>query len=60
MSETTTPTKPARTYPAKRQKVPAFARFEGTSAYKISRIRTRAYESFKETRRAAEAATTAA
>jgi hypothetical protein len=51
MSETPTKT-PRREAP--RQKVPAFARYEGTSAWKKDRRRGRAYAEFK----AAQAAKT--
>lgn len=45
MSDTTKSTPPRR--PAKRQKVPAFARYEGTSAWHKDRRRMRAYALFK-------------
>ncbi len=44
MSDTSTPAPPRR--PA-RQKVPAFARYEGTSAWHKDRRRMRAYARFK-------------
>jgi hypothetical protein len=50
-----TPTKAPRRE-APRQKVPAFARYEGTSAYKKDRRRARAYAAFKEAAAKAEKA----
>ena len=46
MSDTPTPATERR-YPAPRQKVPAFARYEGTSAWKKYRRRVRAYARFR-------------
>ena len=48
---------PTKTYAKSRPKVPAFARFEGTSAWKKDRNRARAYARFKaQTRQADRAA----
>lgn len=47
MSETTSPASPAPPRRAARQKVPAFARYEGTSAWHKDRRRVRAYARFK-------------
>lgn len=48
MSDTSTPgaTKAARHYGAPRQKVPPFARYEGTSAWRKNRRRAREYARF--------------
>ena len=57
MSETSTPdaAKPAR-FGNKRSKVPAFARFEETSAWKKYRGRARAYARFRAAARLADEA----
>ncbi len=47
MNDTPAPVK--RTYGPSRKKVPAFARYEGTSAWRKDRRRVRAYEMFKAT-----------
>ena len=49
MSDTTNPAVPqaARRYPPPRQKVPAFARFEGTSAWRKYHRRAREYARFQ-------------
>jgi hypothetical protein len=47
MSETQTPSKPAPRSRKYSQKVPAFARYEGTSAWKKNRRRVRAYAQFR-------------
>jgi len=49
MSHTSTPglTKAARRFGAPRQKVPPFARYEGTSAWKKNRRRVREYARFR-------------
>ena len=48
MTDTKTPPVPATVRrAAPRQKVPAFARYEGTSAWKKDRKRVRAYAAFK-------------
>ena len=49
MSDTTTPgpTQTARRFGAPRQKVPPFARYEGTSAWRKDRRRVRAYARFR-------------
>ncbi len=52
MSDTKTPAPPRR--PAARQKVPAFARYEGTSAWHKDRRRMRAYALFKQAQKKAE------
>jgi hypothetical protein len=49
----TTPTKPARPH---RQKVPPFARYEGTSAWRKDRRRVREYARFKAAQKSAERA----
>ena len=53
MSETPPPSETARSYRAARPKVPPFARFEGTSAWKKERRRAREYARFKEAARQA-------
>ena len=53
MSDTPTPAPAKRTYPARRQKVPAFARYQGTSAWKKYRLRARAYARVQAAERAA-------
>ena len=54
MSDTTTTTASTTTkvYPKARPKVPAFARYEGTSAFRISRVRARDYARFKKAQKA--------
>ena len=49
MSDISTPdpTKPARRFGAPRQKVPPFARYEGTSAWRKNRRRVREYARFR-------------
>ncbi len=49
MSDTSTPgpTKAARQYGTPRQKVPPFARYEGTSAWRKNRRRVREYARFR-------------
>ena len=47
MSDTPTPTEAKRRYGAPRQKVPPFARYEGTSAWHKDRRRVRAYARFR-------------
>lgn len=49
MSDTSTPgpTKAKRRYGAPRQKVPPFARYKGTSAWRKDRRRVRAYAWFR-------------
>ena len=42
-------------YGTPRQKVPAFARYEGTSAFRIDRRRAREYARFKAAQKAAGA-----
>ncbi len=54
MSETKTPAPPRR--PGARQKVPAFARYEGTSAWHKDRRRVRAYARFKAAQKQAQPA----
>lgn len=53
MSDTATPADKATRYGPRRQKVPAFARFRGTSFYKKFRTRAREYEKFKAAQRQA-------
>lgn len=56
MSDTAaTPADKATRYGPRRQKVPAFARFRGTSFYKKFRTRAREYEKFKAAQRQAGA-----
>lgn len=43
MSDTPAPAKAKRSYPAARPKVPPFARYEGTSAWRGSKRRVKAY-----------------
>ena len=43
------PAKAKRLYSPSRKKVPAFARYEGTSAWRKDRRRVRAYARFKAT-----------
>jgi len=49
MSDTSTPgaTKAVRRFGAPRQKVPPFARYEGTSAWRKNRRRAREYARFR-------------
>jgi len=49
MSDTSTPgaTEAARRFGAPRQKVPPFARYEGTSAWRKNRRRAREYARFR-------------
>lgn len=49
MSDTPTPglAEPARRFGARRQKVPPFARYEGTSAWRKNRRRVREYARFR-------------
>ena len=56
MSDTPTsaPTKAKRRYGAPRQKVPPFARYEGTSAWHKDRKRRRAYAWFRAAAKQAE------
>ncbi len=51
MSDTSTPgpTKSARRYGTPHQKVPSFARYEGTSAWPKNRRRVREYARFRAT-----------
>jgi hypothetical protein len=51
MTDATTPARKR----APRQKVPAFARYEGTSAWKKDRKKVRAYAIFKEAAQKADA-----
>ena len=60
MSETATSADKAARYGNKRSKVPAFARFEGTSAWKKYRVRARAYAKFRTAERLAKQGTVAA
>ena len=43
----TAKTKPVRTYPKARPKVPAFARYSGTSCWRSDKKRVRAFNLFK-------------
>lgn len=58
MSETThQDTTPARPYRTARQKVPPFARYEGTSAWRKDRRRVRAYARFRAAEKAKQTQT---
>lgn len=50
MSDKTSTTE--KVYPKARPKVPEFARYEGTSAFRISRVRAREYARFKKAQKA--------
>lgn len=55
MTPNTTEAKPARDYPKARPKVPPFARFEGTSAFKKDLRRAREYARYRQALKAAKA-----